>query len=237
VPAVRRVAVAQRHPADGRRPHPDGQHRVGRSAGGRRPVDRPPVPAAAQVRAGQHHDRGPQGHTAAGAGRGARVADVQGGRGHMDSDVLHSGAGRDRRRAAGRRGRVAVLRVQPRDRHRHRGAGPHTGHRPVRGHGQVPAGGRGAPRPHHPLLRQSERDQPERVPRQGARRAQPVRRAAGPHHHIDKQRQGDSGPGPVRRVRPVRHALRGQLGADHVRAAGRPAQRGRPARVRGRRVR
>jgi len=199
-------------------------------------VDRPPVPAAAQVRAGQHHDRGPQGHTAAGAGRGARVADVQGGRGHLDSDVRHRGAGRDRRRAAGRRARVAVLRVQPGNRNRHRGARPDTRHRPVRGHGQVPAGGRGAPRSHHPLLRQPKRDQPERVPGEGAQRAVPVRREAGPHHHIDKQRQGNGGPSPVRRVRPVRYALRGQLGAYHVRAAGGPAQRGRSAGVRGRRV-
>jgi len=199
-------------------------------------VDRPPVPAAAQMRAGQHHDRGPQGHTTAGAGRGARVADVQGGRGHLDRDVRHRGTGRDRRRAAGRRDRVAVLRIQPGHRDRRRGAGPDTRHRPVRGHGQVPSGGRGAPRPDRPLLRQPERDQPERVPGEGARRAVPVRRAAGPHHHIDKQRQGDGGPSPVRRVRPVRYALRGQLGAHHVHEVGRPAQRGRPACVRGRRV-
>jgi len=236
VPAVRRVPVAQRHPADGRRPHPDGQHRVGRPSGGRRPVDRPPVPAAAQVRVGQHHHRRAQGHTAASHRRGARVADVQGGRGHLDRHLLHGGAGRDRRRAVGRRARVAVLRVQPRNRHRRGGVGPRPGHRPVRGHGQVPAGGRGAPRPDRPLLRKSERDQPELVPGQGARRAQPVRRAVGPHHHIDKQRQGDRGPGPVRRVRPVRYALRGHLWTDHVRSSGRPAQRGRSARVRGRRV-
>lgn len=197
-------------------------------------MDRPPVPAAAQVRAGQYHDRGPQGYTAAGAGRGARVEDVQGGRGHLDSDVRHRGAGRDRRRAAGRRARVVVLRVQSGNRNRRRGAGPDTRHRSVRGHGQVPAGGRGAPRPYHTLLRQSERDQPERVPGEGARRAVPVRRAAGSHHHIDKQRQGNGGPSPVRRVRPVRYALRGQLGAYNVRAIGGPAQRGRPAGVCGR---
>lgn len=164
------------------------------------------------------------------------MADVQGGRGHLDRYLLHSGVGRDRRRAVGRRASVTVFRVQPRNRHRRRGVGSRSGHRPVRGHGQVSAGGRGAPRPDRPLFRQSERDQPELVPGQGARRGQPVRRAAGPHHYIDKQRQGDGGPGPVRRVRPVRHALRGQLWADHVRAAGRPAQRGRLARVRGRRV-
>lgn len=78
VPAVRRVAVPQRDATLGRRQDADGQHRVGRPAGGRRPVDRPPVRAAAAVRVGQHHDRGAQGHTAAGARRGARVETVQG---------------------------------------------------------------------------------------------------------------------------------------------------------------
>jgi len=127
-------------------------------------VDRPPVPAATQVRAGQHHDRGPQGHTAPGAGRGARVADVQGGRGHLDSHVRHRGAGRDRRRAASRRACVPVLCVQPGNRNWRRRIGPDTRHRPVRRHGQVSTGCRGAPGPNRPLLRQPERDQPKRVP-------------------------------------------------------------------------
>jgi len=116
-------------------------------------VDRPFVPTVAPVRVGQHHDRGPEGHTAAGARRGARVENVQGGRGHLDRHVPDRDTGGDRRGPAGRRGHVAAVRVRPgnglgRDR-----AGPDTGHGPVRGHGQIPEGGGGAPDPDRPLFR------------------------------------------------------------------------------------
>lgn len=239
MPAVRRVAVAQRHAALGGRQDADGQHRVRRAAGGRRPVDRPPVPAAAALRAGQHHRGRAQGHPAAGVRRGPRVAHVQGGRGHLDQHVPDRGAGRDRRRPAGRRARVAVLRVQPRRRQRGGRARPHTRHGPVRGRGAVQARGRGAAGPHRPLLRQPERDQPERVQEEDLRHAgvPAPRRRAGAHHHIDQQRQGDGGEDAVRGPGPGRHALRRHAGADRALADRGPAQRRRPVRVRGRAVR
>lgn len=155
----------------------------------------------------------------------------------MDRHVHHGRAGRDRRRVAGRRARVAVLRVRPGHRHRRRRAGSHPGHGPVRGHGPVPEGGRGATHTDRPLFRQPERDQPERVQEENPPDAQPVRRRTGAHHHIGEQRQGDGGAHAVRRVRPVRHALHGHVRAVRVRASRRQAQRGRPVRVRGRAVR
>lgn len=200
-------------------------------------MDRPSVPAAAPVRAGQHNDRRAQGHTAAGAGRGARVAHVPSGRGHLDRHLPDRGAGGDRRGAAGRRGHVAVFRVQPRHRVRRVRAGSRARHRSVRGHGPVPEGGRSAPDPDRALHRQPERDQPEHVQDQGARRAQSVRRRAGAHIDIDQRRQGDGGQDPVRGVRLGRHALRRYARSGDVRQRGGPAARGRPVRVRGRAVR
>lgn len=235
--AVRRVAVAQRHATLGGRQNANGQHRVRRPAGGRRAVDRPPVPAAAAVRVGQHHGGGAQGHTAAGVRHRARVEDVQDGRRHLDRHVPDRGAGRDRRGPAGRRGGVAVLRLQPGRQQRGGGARPHTRHGPVRGRGPVQAGRGGAARPDRPLLRQPERDQPERVQEEDLRHAVQARRRAGAHHHIDQQRQGDGGEDPVRGARPGRHALRRLDGADRALADDRPAERGRPVRVRGRDVR
>lgn len=161
--AVRRLAVSQRDATLGGRKNANGQHCVGRPAGGRRAVDRPPVPATATVRVGQHHRGRAQGHTAAGVRHRARVENVQDGRLHLDRHVLYRGAGRDRRGLTGRSGGFAVLRLQPGRQQRGGGARTYTRHGPVRGREQIQEGDGGAACPDCPLLRQPERNQPERV--------------------------------------------------------------------------
>lgn len=151
-------------------------------------MDRSPVPAAAPVRFGQHHDRGAQGHTAAGVRHRPRVENVKGGRRHLARHLSDGDTGRDRRGPIGRRGGVVVLRVQSGHRQWRLRARPHTGHGPVRGHGPVQESGGGAPDPDCPLFRQPERDQPERVQEESVRCPVPVRRRTGAHHHIDQQR-------------------------------------------------
>jgi len=132
VSAVRRVAVAQRLAADGRRQDADGQPRVRGHRSGRAALGRRRLRAAAQVRAVQHRRGGAQGAPVAGVGLPRRVEEIQVGRHRVDGHVRHRPRVGHRHRAADRRGRVAAVRVRQGRAERSARARPDTGHRPVR---------------------------------------------------------------------------------------------------------
>lgn len=167
---MRRVAVPQRLAADRRRQDPNGQHRVRGHHSGRSAVGRRGVRAVAQVRAVQHSGGGPQGHPVPSVRPAQDLEELQVGRHRVDSDVRDRDRVRHRLRAAGRRLRVAAVRVRQRHPERGARARPAARHRPVHAAGPVPRRRGGPGRQDTAVRGQPERGEPVRVQAEGAGR-------------------------------------------------------------------
>uniref|UniRef100_A0A2S2Q151 Uncharacterized protein n=1 Tax=Sipha flava TaxID=143950 RepID=A0A2S2Q151_9HEMI len=163
VPAVRRVAVAQRVAADGGRQDADGQHRVGRHHRGGAAVGGRGVRAVAAVRVVQHHRGRAQGHRAADVGAAQDLEELAHGRPGVADHVRRDDRAGHRRGPADRRAGVRAVRVRQRRADRRARARPVARHRPVHAAGHARRRGRGAGRQGAAVRGQRERHQPVRV--------------------------------------------------------------------------